>query len=796
MLGKKYDFRNAEKKHIKMWMDEGIYRFDPDSPREIYSIDTPPPTVSGNLHIGHIFSYTQAEMIARFHRMQDRNVFYPMGFDDNGLPTERLVEKEIGIPASRLPREEFIGRCMEIVEKYEAEYKNLWQSLGFSVDWDLSYQTISPEVRRISQRSFLQLARTGRAYLEESPVLWCTTCKTSISQAELDSAEVETRYITIPFMVEGKEIPVATTRPELLYGCAALFVHPQDSRYTDITGKMARVPIYGFEIPVMADPGASMEKGTGAVMCCTFGDAADLEWYHEHGLPYKQVIRQDDTISGHVPHIGGMEVEEARSRIIGLLNENGLIRKNEGISHCVSVHERCGKSIEIIPSRQWFIRVMDQKKRLLEAADKIRWYPSSMKTRYQVWVENLKWDWCISRQRYFGIPFPLWYCKACGSAIFAREEDLPVSPLETAPSHPCGCGCHEYIPENAVMDTWATSALTPLINAKWGEEQENGRLIPMTMRTQAHEIIRTWAFYTIAKSLFHTGRIPWRDIMVCGFVTIGGQKISKSKSNTGNSPAELIARYSADGLRYWATSCRLGTDTQFSENELRASQRFLTKLWNAARFCSIHLEDYVPSEPEYLFPLDAWILERCRETTMKARALLTRYEVGAARSEVDILFWKDFCDNYLELVKDRLYKPEVHGEKARSSAQYALYYGLSAILKLYAIYVPFITEEIWQSCFRRHEKERSIHQALWMEDSRLNRDLLEFGEAVKAILNGIRKHISERGLSRKTGLEHLSIRLEKRFIPWFDSSKKDFMACSGAKEITLLEGPVSVEIKE
>jgi len=363
-----------------------------------------------------------------------------------------------------------------------------------------------------------------------------------------------------------------------------------------------------------------------------------------------------------------------------------------------------------------------------------------MKTRYQLWVENLKWDWCISRQRYFGVPFPLWYCKACGSAIFARDEDLPVNPLDTAPPHPCGCGCQEYVPESAVMDTWATSALTPLINAKWGEKQEDGRLIPMTMRTQAHEIIRTWAFYTIAKSLFHTGRIPWRDIMVCGFVTVDGQKISKSKNNAGYSPAELIARYSADGLRYWATSCRLGTDTQFSENELKASQRFLTKLWNAARFCSIHLKDYVPSEPASLYPLDAWILERCRETTMKARALLTRYEVGAARSEVDILFWKDFCDNYLELVKDRLYKPEVHGEEARSSARYALYCSLSTILKLYAIYVPFITEEIWQHICGKHEKEHSIHQTLWMDDGRLSRDLLEFGEAVKAVLGETRRY--------------------------------------------------------
>lgn len=796
MLGKRYDFQDAEKRHLKMWMDEGIYRFDPASSGEIYSIDTPPPTVSGSLHIGHIFSYAQAEMIARFHRMQGKNVFYPMGFDDNGLPTERLVEKEIGIPAGRLSREEFIQRCMETVEKYESEYKKLWQSLGFSVDWDLSYHTISPVARRISQRSFLELVRAGRAYLNEAPVLWCPTCGTSIAQAELESVEVETRFNTIPFMVEGREVLIATTRPELLYGCVALFVHPEDSRYTGLAGKKARVPIYGFEVPVMADSRVSMEKGTGAVMCCTFGDTTDLEWYCQYQLPYKQVIRQDGRISDHVPHIGGMMVQEARGHMIGLLEANGLLRKSEGILHWVSVHERCGKNIEILPSRQWFIRIMDQKERLLKAADSIQWYPPSMKARYQVWVENLKWDWCISRQRYFGVPFPLWYCKACGSAILAREEDLPVNPLETAPPYPCSCGCHEYIPESAVMDTWATSSLTPLINARWGEEQENSRLVPMSMRTQAHEIIRTWAFYTIAKTLFHTGQIPWKDIMICGFVTANGAKISKSKNNAVNSPAALISRYSADGLRYWAANCRLGTDTQFSEDELKVSQRFLTKLWNAARFSALHLEDFTPAEPETLYPLDAWILERCREVTKMTRALLMRYEVGAARYETDTLFWKDFCDNYLELVKDRLYKPEIYGEKARFSAQYALYYSLLAILKLYAIYVPFITEEIWQHSFRRHEKERSIHQTLWMADSALNRDLLEYGEAIKAILGEVRKYKSEHSLSQKAGIKHLTIRLERRFISWFNRSKRDFMACSGARTITLLEGPVSLEIRE
>ena len=793
MLEKRYDFHEVEPRYRKEWTEKGIYRFDPDSDKETYSIDTPPPTVSGSLHIGHIFSYAQAEMIARFQRMQGKNVFYPFGFDDNGLPTERLVEREQGILAHQLKRSEFIARCLDTTKEYEAEFKALWQSLGFSVDWDLAYQTINPLSQKISQKSFIELAKMGKAYLKESPVLWCTTCRTSIAQAELDSIETETAFNTIPFSVDGQDLLIATTRPEMLFGCVALFVHPDDDRFRKYVGKVATVPLYGFDVPILSDSRVSIEKGTGVVMCCTFGDTTDLEWFNQYNLPYKQVILTDGVISSQVPHIGGLPVKKAREQMIALLNEKGLLVKSERITHSVSIHERCRKDIEIIPSKQWFIRIMDEKDRFLKAADEINWYPESMKIRYQIWVENLKWDWCISRQRYFGVPFPLWYCKACGTALFAEENELPVNPLETAPSRPCSCGCQDFIPESAVLDTWATSSMTPLINARWETDEEYRKFIPMSMRTQAHEIIRTWAFYTIVKSIFHTGRIPWKDIMICGFVTANGEKISKSRNNAAVAPKALIEKYSADGLRYWAASSKLGTDTQFSEDELKISGRFLTKLWNASRFCIMHLEDYSDKTPDLLLPLDSWILERCSETVKKARELLAQYEVGAARNEIDTLFWKDFCDYYLEIAKDRLYKPEVHGSGARLSAQYALHHSLLAILKLYAIYIPFMTEEIYQACFS-HEKPGSIHQTVWDDSRSLNNDLLEFGEAVKSIIFEVRKYKSERNLSLRTEIEHLKIGLEKRFITLFKRNKKDLMACTGAKNITVLEGPLSVTI--
>ncbi|NLO49149.1 MAG: class I tRNA ligase family protein, partial [Clostridiales bacterium] len=412
MMEKHYDFRQVESKMQQLWQAEQIYKFDSGNIGEVYSIDTPPPTVSGSLHIGHLFSYTQAEIIARFRRMQGYNVFYPFGFDDNGLPTERFVEREEGICAKNLPRSEFIEKCTATTKKYETAFKALWKSLGFSVDWSLQYETISPEVRKISQALFLELAGSGKAYSKESPVLWCTECQTSIAQAELDTADIESTFNYIPFMVDGKPVEVATTRPELLYGCVCLFVNPDDVRYQSLIGKSAIVPIYDYKIPILADEKVGIDKGTGVVMCATFGDNTDAEWYRAHNLPYRKIILPDGKIAGDVPFISGLKIPDARNEMIRLLQKKRLLIRSEELTHTVATHERCGKEVEIIPSRQWYIEILSERDRFLEAADRIKWYPVQMKNRYIKWVENLKWDWCISRQRYFGVPFPVWYCKA------------------------------------------------------------------------------------------------------------------------------------------------------------------------------------------------------------------------------------------------------------------------------------------------------------------------------------------------------------------------------------------------
>ncbi|GKX65060.1 valine--tRNA ligase [Inconstantimicrobium mannanitabidum] len=788
MLTKKYNSNESEEKWQEYWQENEIYKYDFNSDKETFSIDTPPPTVSGSLHIGHIFSYTQAEMIARFQRMQGKNVFYPFGFDDNGLPTERLVEKEKNIRAVNIPRSEFIKECIATTKRYEEEFKNLWLSMGFSVDWSLQFETINPMVQKISQKSFIDMAKSGKAYIKESPVLWCTTCQTSIAQAELETTEKETTFNYIPFLVEGEELIVATTRPELLYGCTCLFINPKDERYTKYIGKTALVPLYNYEIPILSDEKVSLDKGTGIVMCATFGDTTDVEWYEKHKLPYRKVIEANGKINETVPFIGGLKVLIAREKIIELLKENNLLKKSEVITHTVSTHERCGKPIEIIPSKQWYIDILSEKERYLKVADEINWYPASMKNRYIAWVENLKWDWCISRQRYYGVPFPVWYCKKCGKPMFPKDEELPINPMESTPTSACECNHMNFIPETAVFDTWATSSLTPLINSKWNTDEDiHSKLLPMGMRTQAHEIIRTWAFYTIVRSLYHTGNIPWKDLMICGFVLAKkGEKISKSKGNSNFDPKTLIDRHSADALRYWAAGANLGTDTMFSEDELKISKRFLTKLWNAASFCIMQLEDFTGDKPKETLPIDKWITERLKQVESKAIDYLNQYETGLAKHEIDDFFWNDFCDDYLELVKDRLYKPEIHGAKERLSAQYTLYNVLLELLKLYAIYVPYITEEIYQSYFKTFEKSASIHIMEWnKKESTIDNELLCFGENIKAIISEVRKYKSERNLSLKERLNIIKVNIPINQSSYFQKTFKDIKACTWAENIEI-----------
>lgn len=780
-MEKRYDFHSWEPAMQALWEKEGIYRFDPNREGKLYSIDTPPPTVSGSLHIGHLFSYTQAEVIARFHRMRGENVYYPFGFDDNGLPTERLVEREQDLRARDLPRREFIEKCRETAARYEKAFRELFSSMGFSVDWSLQYETASPETRRLSQALFLELAREGKAVCREAPVLWCTQCRTSIAQAELETRETDSVFYTLPFSCGEELLPVATTRPELLYGCVCLLIHPENKQYQNYLGKTAKVPLYGFEIPILPDEKADPEKGTGIVMCATFGDSTDAQWVEEHQLPIRKVLLPEGVFAPEVPKLAGLSVREGRKEIVKLLEEAGLILQREPISHTVAVHERCGTPVEILPSRQWYIRVLPERERLREAAEEICWRPAQMKDRYLDWVENLKWDWCVSRQRYYGVPFPVWYCKSCGKPAFAEEASLPIDPMETPYEGKCACGCTEFLPETAVLDTWATSSITPLLHKSRGLAE-----YPMTMRTHAHEIIRTWTFYSIARSLFHTGKLPWKELMITGFVLAKkGEKISKSKGN-GADPSALIGEHSADALRLWTANARLGTDSFFSPAELQPEKRLLTKLWNAARFAASLLEDFSPADsPAPPLPADRWLLARRDETLCAAVSLLEQYEAGQARKEIDRFFWNDFCDTYIELVKDRLYSPEKQKEQPRGAAQYALYHGLFSVLQLYAPFAPHITEAIYQELFRKNRQELSLHQTRWPRPEAPDQRLLRFGECIKNGLSAMRKEKTEQGLSLRAEIDCFSLQAEKDLLPLLQESEGDLLACARAKRLEL-----------
>lgn len=777
MLDKKYDSLVKEEKWLNYWKKNKIYEFKPDY-REVYSIDTPPPTVNGKIHIGHIFSYSQAEMIARYKRLRGYNVFYPFGFDDNGLPSERLVEKEQKKKAHEIGRESFSKLCYETTNKYEEEFQDLFSKLGVSTDWSMCYKTVSSSTIKISQNSFLDLIEKGHCYHKESPALWCNECLTSIAQAELETKTIRTTFNYVNFKtVEDNEIfTIATTRPELLPAIVCVFVNPDDDKNNHLIGKTAHIPVIDVNVPIIGDEKVAIDKGTGIVMCCTFGDQTDIEWWKKYNLPLKYIFTDDGRIMDSVPNYGGLKIKEARKQIVDDLQVGGYIVKIEELEHEVQTHERCGSEVEYTVMKQWFIDIMSHKEDFLRIGNEINWYPTHMHNRYEEWVNNVAWDWCISRQRYFGVPFPVWYCKECGEPIFASKEQLPVNPLTDTPSiEKCHkCGCKEFIPESDVMDTWATSSVTPLINMKYGEKDNYESILkPMSLRSNASEIIRTWDFYTIVKSYYHFGIKPWDNVMISGFVMANkGEKISKSKGNSKVEPLDLIKQFSADVVRYWAASGRLGTDITFSEETLLRGKKLVNKIWNVSKFVQMHLEDYQDKAFDDFEYIDKWILGNFIDMEKEYLKYLDNYEIGLALNILEKFFW-NFCDNYIEIVKHRLYRPEEFGEKARYSGQKTIYILLYKLLQDFSIFFPFITEEIYQDIY--HDM-KSIHIT---EIKSLNYSFDEEivnGDLMCEIISMVRGKKSSSNLSLKTIVKKLEIDCSPNLKKAIEEANKDFKA--------------------
>jgi len=768
-----------EAKWGELWEREGIYSFDPSAPRErIYSIDTPPPTVSGSLHVGHVFSFTHTDTIARYQRMCGKEVFYPMGWDDNGLPTERRVQNHYGVrcdpavpynpsftppvdPSEKEPvsisRPNFVELCLTLTESDERAFEQLWRTLGLSVDWSMTYTTIGKLAQRISQRSFLGLLDRGQAYQLEAPTLWDVDFQTAVAQAELEDRERPGAMHRVRFApggpagngeqlrtppsrsTPGAEALIETTRPELIAACVALLAHPEDERHRALVGTDVLTPLFGTRVPVLTHDQVERDKGTGLVMVCTFGDLTDVTWWRELGLPVRAVLGADGRLLD-VPwgapgwesvdperarrsygELTGSTINQARRRMVELLTESGdLIGEPQPVNRAVKFFEKGERPVEIVTSRQWFIRTREHRAQLIERGRQLHWHPSYMRARFEDWVNGLNGDWCVSRQRFFGVPFPVWYrLDETGAVLYDQPltptvERLPVDPSTDVPDgydaaqrgQPGG-----FVGDPDVMDTWATSSLTPQVGGQSGldglPEGLFAKVFPMDLRPQAHDIIRTWLFTTVLRSHLDHDVLPWAHAAISGWVLDPDRKkMSKSKGNVVT-PMRLLQEYGADAARYWAACGRPGTDTAFDVKQMKYGRRLAIKLLNASKFALAGL----PAPGDALeHPLDRALIARLADVVIGATDSFDRYDYARALERAERFFWW-YCDYYVELVKGRRYDPD---PRVSAPVSLALRTSLSVLQRLFAPFLPFVSQEVWSWW-----QAGSIHRALWPDAAQL-----------------------------------------------------------------------------
>jgi valyl-tRNA synthetase len=760
-IPKDYDHKKEASWQNK-WQKNGVYRFIGDGTKPNYIIDTPPPYPTGATHMGHVLNWTYIDMIARFKRMHGHDVLFPQGWDCHGLPTEVKVEETHGIKKGDVPRDEFRKMCIDLTSQNIKQMKSQMISLGFSQDWSREFVTMTPEYMRKTQLSFLKMYNQGLIYRGIHPVNWCPRCETAIAFAEVEYHENETYLNYLEFPAEEGEdgVLIATTRPELLSACVAVVVHPEDERYKELAGKRVEVPLFGRNVEIITDEEVNPEFGTGAVMICTFGDKTDVLWVNKYGLDIIEALDEKGIMKDVSCKYAGLDINECKEKIIEDLKNEGYLKKQEKVDQNVGLCWRCKTPIEILVKNQWFVAVRDLINEVKETTDQIKWTPEHMETRLLNWTSSMDWDWCISRQRIFATPVPVWYCSECGKVHLASPDMLPVDPTHDKPEGKCECGNGEFTGETDVLDTWMDSSISPLSIAGWPDEDFQ-KCYPSALRPQGHDIIRTWAFYTILRCKALTGEKPFDEVVVNGMVFgEDGHKMSKSRGNT-ISPEAVLDEYGADALRLWAANSVPGSDVPFAWKDVKYGYKFLRKFWNAFRFINMHIKDFKLSISEdeiqkNLNPMDRWILSKLNRLLADVTDSIGSYNFANAVNKVQAFIWHDFCDEYIEAVKYRLYGDSPDLMMSKEAAQYTLQAVISTSLVMLAPLTPHFADEIYQYI---SDTGISIHQTLWpdVNEELINEDAEKTGEIGVEIIGEIRRFKSSKKMPLNAKIKTLNI---------------------------------------
>ena len=744
-----YESGPIEKRWQTMWKNESVYRFDPESDAEVYSIDNPPRYTSGPLHLGHATGYSLIDFAARYHRMRGYNVFLPLCFDVNGTPIEVKVEKKHNITKLDLPRKEYRKLCSDFANSFIDEMTMHFEMLGASMDPSIYYQTDAPYYRRITQLSFIKLFKMGLVYKGNFPVNWCPRCMTALADAEVDRKDNTTKLNYIKFKTEdGKDVMIATTRPELLCACQAVAVHPADKDKKHLVGKNLITPIYGKKVKVIADDKVDPKYGTGTVMICTIGDKEDLEWVMKYKLPMEKGIDEFGNMTELAGKYAGKNVKTARAEIIEDLKSLNILEKQQDVDQSVSVCWRCSTPVEFLQVPQWFLKTLKFKEEVLKKAEEINWYPEFMKIRLQDWVNSLEWDWVLSRQRIFATPVPVWECEDCGHAVPAEEKQCYVDPTEDGPPVKCCPECSgKLIGCTDVFDTWMDSSGSALYNTFWERDEKLfKKMFPMSMRPQSHDIIRTWAFYSILRTEQIMHSVPWKDIMIHGFIMAPDGTPMHSSIGNVIDPIPILQEYGADALRYYACTCALGMDHAFREKDVVRGRKLCNKIFNLGKFTG-RMFDSKPKMPKDLRVSDKWILSRFSAVVKTATDAFDSYQFDKAMREVETFLWNVFADHYIEMVKSR----------NDDAVRFTLYTVMLGCIKMLAPFLPHITEDVYQEHFLKHEGVKSIHISSWPEPVLDDKASEISGDMLKDVIAAIRGWKSDKKMPLNADIQEVEI---------------------------------------